>query len=405
MYLSVLVFLGLFGGVSWVLSRWFLLVLWLLRLALVLPFALLGGGFLWVLLWLLVLFGGGCVLRLVRFRARLLSLASRLALPLLPLLLRGRVWSASLSLFVASLACGVLLFLSPRPLPLRVPLCLPRLCCRPALGLVASGGFLGLVVWLVGGSPSASFVVVALAWWRGVAARGAGSLWRVLRSLVLRLLCSCCWLGEVFVVVFGLVGVAVAVVAVAGSRSLGASFAPLVGAVVRSVVRSGRSVSIGCCVGADAFALSALVPLVRVFPPPAPRPVCFAAFGRGGVGSCSLSAVSAVSAFAAAGGSVQWWAGGDPSVALPVRLSSRTNAVIASASVSAVVFFSSPSSAGSLLACRLAVGRGLPVFAFACGFCPSLLPSLGAGSWVAVNSSGVWSSGFRWVSSQSYFFD
>lgn len=195
------------------------------------------------------------------------------------------------------------------------------------------------------------------------------------------------------------------VVAVAGSRSLSSAFAPLVGSVVRSVVSSGRSVSVGCCVGADAFALSALVPLVRASCFPAPRPVCFAAFGSGGVGSCSLSAVSAVSAFAAAGGSVAWWAGGGSSVALPVRLSARTNAVVASASVSAVVFFSSPASVGSLLACRLACGRGLPVFAFPCGFSGALLPSLGAGSWVAVGGSGVWSSGFRWVSSQLSFFD
>jgi hypothetical protein len=157
-------------------------------------------------------------------------------------------------------------------------------------------------------------------------------------------------------------------------------------------------------VGADAFALSALVPLVGVSCIPAPRPVCFAAFGRGGVGSCSLSAVSAVSAFSAAGGSVAWWAGGGSSVALPVRLSSRTNAVISSASVSCVVFFGSPRSRGSLLACRLAVGRGLPVFAFACGFCPSLLPSLGVGSWVAVGGVGAWYFAFRWSSFQLSIF-
>jgi len=188
------------------------------------------------------------------------------------------------------------------------------------------------------------------------------------------------------------------VVAFAGSRSLGAAFAPLVGSAVGSVLRSGRSVSVGCCVGADAAVLSALCAA-------SPRSgSCFAAFGSGGVGSCALSAVGAVSSFAAAGGSVSWWAGGAASVALPARLSARTGAVVAAASVSAVLFFSSPASVGSLLAARLAAERGLPVFAFPCGFCGSLLPSLGAGSWVCVGGSGVWSLSFRWVSSQVFLF-
>ena len=185
------------------------------------------------------------------------------------------------------------------------------------------------------------------------------------------------------------------VVAFAGSRGLSPLFAPIVSSVVNSVVVSGRSVSVGCCVGLDQFVLSSL--------PPASGS-CFAAFGPGGAGACSLSAVSVVSAFAGSGGSVVWWSGGGSSVALPVRLSARTNAVICSASVSTVVFFSSPSSVGSLLACRLAVARGLSVFAFACGFSGSDLPSLGAGSWASVGGSGIWSSSYRWVSSQSSIF-
>jgi hypothetical protein len=181
------------------------------------------------------------------------------------------------------------------------------------------------------------------------------------------------------------------VVAFAGSRSLSSHFAPLVGRVVRSVVASGRSVSVGCCVGADQFALAAL---------PAGAGSCFAVFGPGGVGSCSASAVLAVSAFAAAGGAVSWLAGGPFSVALPARLAARTGAVVSAATVSAVVFFGSPSSAGSALACRLAFGRGLSVFAFPCGFAGSALPLLGAGLWVAVGGAGVWSSAWRWVPAQ-----
>ncbi|MDF1583631.1 MAG: hypothetical protein P1P78_10010 [Methyloprofundus sp.] len=186
-----------------------------------------------------------------------------------------------------------------------------------------------------------------------------------------------------------------AVVAFAGSRGLSPTHAPLVRSVVGSVVTSGRSISVGCCIGADQFALSAL---------PVGSGACFAAFGSGGVGSCSLSAVADVLVFAERGGLVNYWAGGGSSVALPVRLSDRTKAVINSATVSSVVFFSSSNSRGSLLACRLAVARGLPVFAFACGFSGSGLPLLGPGAWVAVGGSGLWSSAYRWQCSQKDIF-
>lgn len=185
------------------------------------------------------------------------------------------------------------------------------------------------------------------------------------------------------------------VVAFAGSRSLSPRFAPLVASVVGSVVRSGRSMSVGCCVGADAFALAAV---------PVGSGMCFAAFGPGGVGSCSLSAVTAVSAVASCGGVVSWWSGGSASVALPARLAARTGAVVSAATVSAVVFFGSPGSRGSALAASLAVGRGLPVFAFPCGFPGSALPLLGAGSWVAVAGSGVWAASWRWVPAQVSLF-
>ena len=195
-------------------------------------------------------------------------------------------------------------------------------------------------------------------------------------------LCVCC---------FGCVSLAV--VALAGSRWLSPSFAPLVRSVVGSVVRSGRSVSVGCCIGADRFALSAL---------PVGSGSCLAAFGSGGVGSCSLSAVAEVSAFSDRGGLVNYWAGGKGE--LKERLASRTQAVINSASISAVVFFSYPNSIGSVLACRLAVHRGLPVFAFACGFDGSDLPLLSSGSWAQVGGSGIWSNVWRWTCSQASIF-
>lgn len=183
------------------------------------------------------------------------------------------------------------------------------------------------------------------------------------------------------------------VVAFAGSRALPAGFAPLVARVACAVVASGSRVAVGCCVGVDSVVLSSV---------PSWSVRCFAAFASCGSGACSLSAVSLVSALPSRGGSVSWLAGGSLAVPLPARLASRTRVVVGSASVCAVVFFASPSSRGSLLAARAAVSRGLPVFAFACGFCPSLLPSLGDGDWsVSPIAGGLFSGGFEWFPAPS----
>ena len=169
------------------------------------------------------------------------------------------------------------------------------------------------------------------------------------------------------------------VVAFAGSRALPAGFAPLVSAVACRVVASGRAVAVGCCVGVDSVVLSSV---------PSWSVRCFAAFGVGGAGA----------------GSVSWLAGGSLAVPLPARLAARTRAVVCDASVCAVVFFASPSSRGSFLAARAAVARGLPVFAFACGFDSVLLPSLGDGDWSASPiSDGLFSGGFEWFPAHSLF--
>lgn len=185
------------------------------------------------------------------------------------------------------------------------------------------------------------------------------------------------------------------VVAVAGSRVLPASGSALVIRVASDLAARGASFVVGCCSGADAAVLSAVPGLI---PPSLVR--CLAAFGSGGSGAGPASAVAQVSAFAVAGGPVQWWAGGSASVALRVRLAARTRAVVAAAGAGLVVFFASPSSRGSLLACRCAVARGLPVVAFSIGFFGSKLPPLGAGSWVPFGSFG----GFKWVANQAVIF-
>lgn len=185
------------------------------------------------------------------------------------------------------------------------------------------------------------------------------------------------------------------VVAVAGSRVLPASCSALVVRVASALASSGASFAVGCCSGADAALLSA-VP--AYLPPSLVR--CFAAFGPGGQGSGRFSAVATVQAFTASGGSVQWWAGGPASLPLRVRLASRTRAVVSAANSGLVVFFGSPGSRGSLLACRCAAARGLPVVAFPVGFSGSKLPSLGAGSWVPFGGFG----GFKWLQKQEKLF-
>jgi predicted Rossmann fold nucleotide-binding protein DprA/Smf involved in DNA uptake len=178
------------------------------------------------------------------------------------------------------------------------------------------------------------------------------------------------------------------VVAVAGSRLLPPGGAQRVAGVARSLVAAGASLVVGCAVGADA-AVVAAVPLASL--------QVLAAFGPGGAGAWAGSAVSAVRAFAASGGSVSWWAGGGPAVPLRARLAARTRAVVAKASAGLVVFFASLASRGSVLAAQLAAARGLPVVAFPLGFAPVQLPLLGCGSWVSAGGSGVWAGAWVWA--------
>jgi hypothetical protein len=185
------------------------------------------------------------------------------------------------------------------------------------------------------------------------------------------------------------------VVAVAGSRALPAAGSALVVRVASDLAAGGASLAVGCCSGADAALLSAVPGSV-----PPSMVHCFAAFGPGGEGVGPFSAAAAVQAFAAAGGSVSWWAGGPASVQLRSRLAGRTRAVIGAADAGLVAFFGSPSSRGSLFACRCALSRGLPVVVFPVGFSAAELPSLGLGSWVPCDAFG----GFEWVKNQAEIF-
>jgi len=187
--------------------------------------------------------------------------------------------------------------------------------------------------------------------------------------------------------------------AVAGGRSLSASFAPLVSNVCASLVASGSSLSVGCASGCDAFVLSSA--LSGSFPVSSVR--CFSAFSQSGRGVFpGISAFEVVSSFAGAGGSVTWASSDFLRLPPAARLASRTRLVVGAASAGCVVFFASSNSRGSLLACSVALSRGMPVIAFECGLSDGDgLPSLGAGSWVA---SPLFDGAFAWAPSAGLLF-
>ena len=159
-----------------------------------------------------------------------------------------------------------------------------------------------------------------------------------------------------------------------GSRSLSPS--PLLAQVIGAVLASGAPVHVGCSAGADAQVIacalrSSSFQQVRAF----------SAFNPSGAGSCSVSAVRVVQAWAQAGGSVSWLAGGSLAVPLSARLIKRSLAGLAGAS--AAVFFSPGS--GSLAVASYAVAAGIPVFAF--GSMPAAI-NRAAGCWVSSSFAG-----------------
>jgi hypothetical protein len=157
-----------------------------------------------------------------------------------------------------------------------------------------------------------------------------------------------------------------------GSRSLSASFAPVVSSLVSSVLASGRFVATGCAGGLDALVRSAC-PSCRVF--------SASPFGRGR-GAYAARTVALVRAVAASGsgcGLVVFPGRGCPAGLGPSASSSRCFCGLGS---------------GSWAAAALAVGLGVPVVVF--GVSPADLPS-SWGSWVPAAASGVWASGFRLV--------
>ena len=164
-----------------------------------------------------------------------------------------------------------------------------------------------------------------------------------------------------------------------GSRSLASP--ALVAPVVRAILASGQQIHVGCARGAD----QAVIQSALSVPQGHSSLFVFAAFGPGGAGAWSGSAVCSVFMAACAGASVRWLAGGSLAVPLVARLMRRSRAALHGCSAS-VFFLASPGSPGSLAVAGHAVAAGQPVFAF-CPFIPSA-PRGCAGRWVAASFLG-----------------
>jgi predicted Rossmann fold nucleotide-binding protein DprA/Smf involved in DNA uptake len=149
-------------------------------------------------------------------------------------------------------------------------------------------------------------------------------------------------------------------VGVVGSRSLPVSFAPLVDRVVSLFLSHGYSVASGGAVGADSFALSAVLRQCA-----SARGVVYSAWSS--VSGFPAPVRPDIERFIAAGGQVIWGPASpfsSRSVAVPALLG-RNRRLVSACSV--VVAFIHGPSRGSLYTIRHAVSRGIPVVVFLCG--------------------------------------
>jgi len=147
---------------------------------------------------------------------------------------------------------------------------------------------------------------------------------------------------------------------VVGSRSLPVSFVPLVSTVVSGYLSRGYRVASGGAVGADSFALSALLQLGF-----ASSGVIYSAWQS--ATGFPVSVQPQVSQFLASGGQVVWGSGsvGAPRQQIVSALLGRNRRLVCASSV--LVAFLYGQSRGSLYTVRQAVSQGIPVIVFICG--------------------------------------
>lgn len=182
----------------------------------------------------------------------------------------------------------------------------------------------------------------------------------------------------------------VRLVAVVGSRSLPASWAGRVSQVVSSLLARGCRVGSGGAVGADLFALQAVVRLGRE--------ACQGSrvYLPAGITQAPVACRQLLLQFRAAGGQVVPGSVAGRSSGRSEFVSAlfaRSSALISASS--GVVAFVSGRSAGTWFTLQDAARRGQSVAVFPVDG-PRFLRSLGCGSWAPMQS---WSGAWRWVPS------
>lgn len=176
----------------------------------------------------------------------------------------------------------------------------------------------------------------------------------------------------------------VGTVAIGGSRYLSQQYAPLVGELARTIVLSGNRLSVGCCVGADSYAVSGIIKLGEFFD----RIDCYTICDENLNGGCSLTAIGTVAYLATKNFDSVIWAD-NLHLPLRARLAIRTKSVILSART-AIFFFGNAKSVGTFRAAVLAVKNGQSVYALG----PAKPPSVGVGAWLPSYVFGY--KGYRW---------
>lgn len=164
-------------------------------------------------------------------------------------------------------------------------------------------------------------------------------------------------------------------VGMVGSRSLPSSFAPLVSSVVSFFLARSFRVASGGALGADSFALSALLQQGA-----SSRGVVLSAWSS--ASGFPASVRPQVARFLASGGQVVWGSAsaGAPRQQVVSALLGRNRRLVSSCSV-LVAFLFGPSR-GSLFTVRQAVSRGVPVVVFLCGGGASLPADLASSCFI-----------------------
>jgi predicted Rossmann fold nucleotide-binding protein DprA/Smf involved in DNA uptake len=146
---------------------------------------------------------------------------------------------------------------------------------------------------------------------------------------------------------------------VIGSRSLPASFAPLVSRVVSLLLSRGYSIASGGALGADSFALEAVIQQG------ASHGVIYSAWAS--ASGFPSSVQPQVSSFIASGGQVVWGSASPSQQRSSVvsALLGRNRRLVSASTV--IVAFLHGQSRGSLYTVRQAVEQGIPVIVFLCG--------------------------------------